>query len=243
MKTAATGEAIQFRGVPTRVEAFLPIRHDLSIEHATLEAYIDAGEPILLHRPFVQSVRAGDAITRFVLRLPETTPPGTYYGTLGIGEQTLPIEAIVDAKPRLILMPRALSLMVPPGHEEVVELIATNQGNTFFEVPQEDIINLFDDVALPVAVHSALSSKERGQERVNRFVDSVARHTATAQVEVMAGRGAIGPGEIRQLTVQLRLPKSLQAGHSYRGAWELPNARFVVQVYVPAAPPPEEQAS
>jgi hypothetical protein len=235
----AAGEAIRFRGAPAKVEAFLPVRHDFSIEGATLEAYIDAGEPILLYRPFVQSVKAGDAITRLVLRLPETTPPGTYYGTLGIGDQTLPIEAVVDARPRLVLMPGSLSMMVSAGHEEVVELIASNQGNTLFDIPREGIVNLFESEALPEAIHSALSSKERGQERVNRFVDSVARHTLTAHVEVRTGGGAIAPGEIRRLTVQLRLPGNLQAGHSYRGAWEFPNARYVVQVHVPAPPPPE----
>jgi hypothetical protein len=241
--TAATGKAIQFRGAPARVEGFLPIRHDLSIEHAILKAYIDAGEAIALERPLVQSVKAGDAITKFILRLPETTPPGAYYGRLEIGEQSLPIEALVDAGPRLVFMPNSLSLTVPPAHEEVIELIANNRGNTLLEVPKEGIINLFDSEALPVAIHSALSSKERGQERVNRFVDSVARHTLTAQVEVQAGAGAIAPGEIRGLTVQLRLPRNLQAGHSYAGAWEPPNARYSVEVYVPAAAPPEGEAS
>ena len=48
-----------------------------------------------------RSVTAGDAITRFVLRLPVTTPPGTYRGALHIGEQTHALEAIVDASPRL----------------------------------------------------------------------------------------------------------------------------------------------
>jgi hypothetical protein len=243
MKTAGAGQAIQFRGEPSRVEGYLQVRHDLSIDRAHLVARIDAAEVITLQRPLVQSVTAGEAITRFVLRLPGSTPPGTYYGALHIGEQTHPLEAVVDASPKLVLMPSRLTLTVAPGHEELVELLATNTGNTVFEVPREGFINLLDSEGLSVAVNSALSSKEKGQERVNRFVDSVARSTGTAQVEVQAGAGEIAPGAIRRLTVRLRLPKSLQPGHAYRGGWELPNARYVVQVYVPAAVPPEEKAS
>ena len=124
-----------------------------------------------------------------------------------------------------------------------MELLATNSGNTVFEVPHEGFINLLDSEALSVAVNEALSAKQEGQERVNRFVDSMARNSATAQVEVAAGAGPLGPGEIRKLRVRLRLPKSLQPGHSYRGGWELPNARYVVQVYVPAAVPREANVS
>ncbi len=243
MKTAGTGHAIQFRGEPSVVEGLLQIRHDISVDRAQLEARIDADKPIVLRRPLIMSTAAGDNITKFVLNLPLTTPPGSYHGVLQIGERTHPIEVIVDAWPRLVLMPGRLTLTAPPGHDEVVELTVTNSGNTVFEFHHEGIVNLLDSEALSVAVNSAISSKEKGQERINRFVDSMARGAGTAQVEVRPGAGAIEPGATRRLTITLHLPKSLQPGHSYRGAWELPNARLWVQVYVPAATPPEVKAS
>jgi hypothetical protein len=243
VKIKGDHEPVRFRGTPSKVEGFLPFSDNFSFENAELEARIDAGAPITLRRPEVQSVRATEAITRIIMRLPETTSPGRFYGTLKIGVQTLSIEVLLDARPRLSLMPNRLFLSVGPGHKETVELMVTNRGNMAFEIPREGVVNLLDSAALSLAVHTAFSREEGGHERVNRFVDAVADKTSAAHVNVRDGGGAIEPGELRRLTVQLHLPKSLEAGHSYRGAWELPNARFVVQVYVPMAPPQEVKAS
>jgi hypothetical protein len=218
----------------------LPIRHDVMIANAVLEARINAIEPIVLIRPFVHVIQAGDKMTGVVLRLPEILPPGNYFGSLKIGEETHPIEVIVEPRQQLTLIPGSLSVTASPGHDEVIDVVVTNRGNIPAVIPQEGVVNLLDSDALSSAVHLAVSHHEGGQERINRFADTMAENIVAAQVSLRSGGGTIGPGESRRLTAQVRFPKSLQAGHSYRGAWELPHARYVVQVYVPAAAAPRE---
>jgi hypothetical protein len=247
VKAHTAGQLVRFRGNPTRVEGFIQIPYDSSIAYGRLAAHIQANDKthdaITLQRPYVQSVPVGDGTTRFVLRLPESTPPRTYSGTLEVGHETYPMEVIVESRPWLTLMPRRTSLAVAPGHEEVVELTAVNRGNRVCDVPEEGIVNLFDSAALSVAVTAALSSKDKGQDRVNRFADTVAKHADVLNLVVVDGAGAMHPGETRRLSVRLHVPKGLQAGHTYNGGWEMPNSRYVIEVYVLAAEPKEAKAS
>lgn len=241
MNTDAIQTPIHFRGEPARVEGFLQVRHSRAMTSARLAARIRAPKIFTLDWPYVQSIPAAEGVTRFVLRLPEATPPGTYTGVLEVDDEKYPFEALVDARTWFTILPNKLSLVAEPEHEEIVELIGVNRGNTLFQVPDVADVNLFDSGSLLAAVNAALSSKVKGgQERVSRFVDSLARNSEMLSLGVLAGAGAIAPGESRRLTVRLRLPENLQAGHTYRGGWELPHMKFVIQVYVPAAAPAAE---
>jgi hypothetical protein len=240
MKADTAQAPLRFRGEPGRLEGYVKVPHDPLLALGKLSARIGAPEIITVEWPQVQNSAAPGGVTRFLLQLPETTPPGTYTGVLQAGEQRYPFEALIDPRPRFTVAPGKVSLVAGSGHEETVELIGTNSGNTIFDIPAAADVTLLDAGALSTAVNSALSSKEKGQDRVNRFVDSLARNTGLLSLEVTAGSGTIAPGETRTLSVVLRLPKNLHSGHSYSGGWDLPDTRYLIQIYVPAAAPEVE---
>src|SRR5437762_179136 len=63
------------------------------------------------------------------IKLPVSTPPGTYQGKVQVGDKELPIVVDVEPRPRLRLFPRRLRGTVAPGSVLNANLTIANIGN------------------------------------------------------------------------------------------------------------------
>ena len=123
-----TKEQVVFRGPPDRLAALLPAP-------AVAKARA-AGEPAAsLRGAEVRGLtvrtlaRAGVDARRATLRLPRTTPPGTYRGSAEIEGRKVAIVAEVERRPRLEADPRRIVVEVAPGATATVSLTLLNTGN------------------------------------------------------------------------------------------------------------------
>src|SRR6266702_4940720 len=95
--TRASAMPVTFRGPPHRLSSLVALP-DESGAHAKVEARLEGAE---IRRVAVRPSREGLRMGKVTLRLPKSTPPGTYSGSVDIGGQQLPIVAEVEARPNV----------------------------------------------------------------------------------------------------------------------------------------------
>jgi hypothetical protein len=190
---------------------------------------IQQAPPVTLQ---TEPISASAARLRF--SLPESTPPGTYEGTVQISGEYYPILVEVEPHPYLVISPRQLLLRVASGAEATADLVLINSGNVPCEITKAHAFGIFDIDGAERAIGAALgSSTEKGQGRLNRLLDEAAdNHGGLVRVNVREGVGSIAPGELRNLRATLRFSDRLKAGHTYWGTWPLLNLRYYVQIYI-----------
>ncbi len=242
-KRASTGP-LRFRGPPGWLQALAP---------PTLAEPGSSPPGVILKlprkvasiAPLPLSVSAvGEVGLSLAFTLPETTPPGSYDGTVHVGEQKYPMVADVEADPNVVISPDQLELRVAPGAEEVVHLSVLNAGNVACEVGRADAFGLFDVAGAERGIRAALGGETRkGERRVDRLADELAdAHGGLVRMQVREGSGTIEPGELRHLRVALRFSDRLQPGHTYSGAWRFHDLRYYVRVEVTGSTGPEKGA-
>ena len=242
-KKDATDEPILFRGAPSRAEGFIPVPY-LEVLNESLATRVDAKEPLILARPAVLVAPVGEGATRVTLPLPESTPPGRYAGVIHFRGGPYPIDVQVDAFPCLETSPARLSFTSTRGDDVTGRFTIVNRGNVVSQIPAEASLDLIDSDAIPSAFVALVHAKEKGQERMNKSADELARgFGGVLNLAVLESSVSIAPGEMRQLSIRLRLPKGLQAGHSYRGEWPLVNRKYVIEINVAGSDPIKEKVS
>jgi hypothetical protein len=176
---------------------------------------------------------------RFTLRLPKSTPPGKYRGSLEIGGEKLPIMAEVESRPRVERMPRRLTIEVEPGGEVTAAVVLVNTGNVPCEVPAASTFCVFDGSGVEQAFWAALGSDQRkGRERLDVLLDELAGyHGGLVEVRARADKRAIEPGESREVRLTLRFSDRLRAGRTYAGTWTAEGLRLPIRVTVPETKP------
>jgi hypothetical protein len=230
----ARGKSITFRGPPDRLVSLLPLPDDpesLRQRAARLEG---ADVRAIRVRPLA---REGVNVGKFTLRLPRSTPPGTYSGSLEIGGQELPIVGEVEPRPRLRASPRRLTIETGPGGEVAADIVIVNTGNVPFDVPAASTFCVFDGSGIDDAFWVALGSDPpKGRQRLDVLLDELAgSHGGLVEVRARAGERTIAPGEAREVQLTLRFSDRLRAGHTYTGSWEEDGLRLTVRVSVPEA--------
>lgn len=241
MATSA-GLPIRFRGSPRIVEGLAPLtpQQALSVSlllDLKLPRTVQPTVPLTL-----QTDPVGSSATRLRFSLPESTPPGTYEGTVQIGGESYPIRVEVEPHPYLVISPRQLLLQVASGQEAIVDLTLVNSGNVPCEIRKAHVFGLFDVEGAERSIGAALGdSAEKGQGRLNRLMEEAAdNHGGLVRVNVQEGAGIMEPGELRNLHATLRFSDRLKPKHTYLGTWSLINLEYYVQVDVaspnPAAP-------
>lgn len=231
-------ERIVFRGPPDRLASLLA-------------APAAAGEPEAAQEPAASLLgaevrgltlrslaRAGVDARRATLRLPRSTPPGTYRGSAEIEGQKVPIEAQVEPRPRLEADPRRISVEVAPGGTAAVDVTLLNTGNVPCDVSETTTFCLFDGRGLEHAVWAALASDPpKGRQRVDVLLDDLAEwHGGLVTTRVENG-AVIESGESRQVRLTLRFSERLHPGKHYAGAWRAEGLRIPIRVTTPAAKP------
>jgi len=222
---------LRFRGSPIAIEALVPTApHDKGRRILGVDLEIELGEkkpPIELH-----PIPGGTVATRLRLVLPNSTPPGTYKGTLRLSDSQYPILAEVGAYPHLLLSPSRLSFEAAAGSEAETELTLVNEGNVTCDVGKAYAFGLFDQDGLNRSTATAFQEETaQGRERMDRLMNEFAEgYGGIVRMRVEEGAGPVAPGEFRNLRLKLRFPDRLKPGRGYFGTWSFHNLTYLVTV-------------
>src|SRR5215472_10304307 len=114
---------ILFHGPPDRLATLLTDVPAGDQRHAPSATLRGAEVRRLTVRPLDRD-RPG--ASRATLRLPRSTPPGTYTGDAEIGGRTVVIAAEVEPSPRLEAEPRRISIQAAPGETVTIDVTLVN---------------------------------------------------------------------------------------------------------------------
>lgn len=231
-------ERVVFRGPPDRLASLL------TAAGAAAKPGADRAPEATLRGAEVRGLtvrtlaRAGVDARRATLRLPRSTPPGTYEGYAEIEGRKVSIVAEVERRPRVETDPRRISVEVAPGQTATVDVTLLNTGNVPCDVSGTSTFCLFDGRGMEHAVWAALASDPpEGKQRIDVLLDDLAKShggLVTARVE----QGAkIASGESSAVRLTLRFSDRLQPGMSYAGRWEADGLRVPVRVTTRATKP------
>lgn len=172
------------------------------------------------------------------LRLPKSTPPGTYEGSAEIEGRTVPIVAEVEARPLAQAEPRRVVLDAAPGETATVDVTLVNTGNVPLDVSEPVTFCLFDGRGLEHAAWAALSAEPpKGKQRLDVFLDDLAEsHGGLVTLKPENGK-AIAAGESRAVRLTLRFSDRLLPGKRYAGAWRADGIRIPFRVTTAEAKP------
>jgi hypothetical protein len=233
-RTARTGGSpLTFRGPPHRLTSIvaLPDGTDgLGEPKALLEGAEIRG---LAVRPLR---REGLNMGKVTLRLPRSTPAGSYAGSVEIGGRTLPVAVEVEPHPKVEVSPSRLLLEVEPGAEATVDVTLLNIGNVPFDVPAASTFCVFDGSGVDHAFWVAfVSDPPEGKERIDLLLDDLAEsHGGLVEVRARASERTIAPGESRDVQVTLRFSDRLRPGHAYAGSWDADGLHLRIRLSVPS---------
>jgi hypothetical protein len=230
-------EPLRFRGAPAGLEGFAPTESVAGTPEAGAATLRLPSVAELASLPVEASPLAGG--TSYVrLSLPPATPPGTYDGTLRVGDGEVPVVAEVEPYPSLQLAPTQLQLEAEPGADVEAHVTALNDGNVPLEIAAADAFGLFDVRGAERSIRAAFTADtEQGERRIDRLVDELAgSHGGLVRVKVAEGAGPLAPGELRPLRLVFRVSETLERGQTYSGTWPLHSLRYYVRVVVPPAP-------
>ena len=230
-KTAATPPS--FRGPPNHLTALveLPEAADTRVEAA---AQLEGAEvQSFAVRPLS---REGVAMARVRIRLPKSTPPGAYQGSVTIAGEELPFVAEVEPRRNIDVAPSHLSLEVNPGAEATADVSMLNLGNVPFELPAASRFCIFDGGGVDHAFWLAFTSDPpEGKERIDVLLDDLAEsHGGLVEVRARAPKRTIAPGDSGEAKVTLRFSDRLQPGRTYAGSWDTEGFHLSIEVSVPA---------
>lgn len=228
-KTAGT--LASFRGPPNHLTALveLPEAADTRVEAA---AQLEGAEvQSFAVRPLS---REGVAMARVRIRLPKSTPPGAYQGSVTIAGEELPFVAEVEPRRNIDVAPSHLSLEVNPGAEATADVSLLNLGNVPFELPAASRFCIFDGGGVDHAFWLAFTSDPpEGKQRVDVLLDDLAdAHGGLVEVRARAQSRTIAPGGAREAKISFRFSKRIKPGGSYAGAWDVEGLHVPIRVTV-----------
>lgn len=233
-------QPVLFRGTGRALSAALP------------ESWANANElPRLeLDAPQAQRVQAQVVMLRGTgglglrVKLPPTTPAGTYKGAMRLGKDKRPIVIEVPANARLTLLPNEIALAATTGQEVRASVIAVNRGNVEIELPQSPQLRFFQSPGLDRDPGRLFEVRVPGLEPVFARTDELQVSTgAVAQVELLEGAGSLAPGDERTLQVAVRVDAAATPGLRYFGDWSLAGETFALRLDVEPADPTDEVIS
>jgi hypothetical protein len=224
---------VAFRGPPHRLSSLV----DLPAAPETL------GEPrALLEGAEIRGLglrpltREGRGVGKLMLRLPKSTPPGTYSGSVELGGRKHPVVVEVEPRAKVEASPPRLSFEAGPGAEVGAPVTLLNVGNVPFEVPAASTFCVFDGSGVDRAFWVAFTSEApKGKGRIDLLLDELAEsHGGLVEVRARTKNRTIAPGEAGNVQLTLRLSDRLRPGHSYAGSWDAEGLHVRVRVNVPS---------
>lgn len=180
----------------------------------------------------IDSATPGLSLLR--IKLPVSTPPGAYKGTLQVGDEELPIVVDVEPRPRLRLFPRTLTASAAPGSALNASLKVFNTGNLVVKLEKDHRFCMFERGGIDRAFFVALTSDQATSERrIDRLMNELAiSHGGLVLLEIESGAGDVAPGEARELRIVFRLSDRLRPGQTYSGTWKVENTGLAIRLRV-----------
>ena len=180
----------------------------------------------------LDAARPGLSMLR--IKLPVSTPPGNYKGTVQIGDKEIPIVVDVESQPRLRLFPSNLRATVAPGSVLNANFTVANTGNDTANLEKEYRFCVFERGGVDRAFFVALGGDQTpGDRRIDKLVNELSvSHGGRVRLEIEVGAGAIAPGEVRELCIAMRLSDRLRPGQTYSGNWRIENAGVAIELLV-----------
>jgi hypothetical protein len=223
---------LTFRGAPNHLTSLveLPGTRDTAVE---AEAQLEGAEvQSFAVRPLT---REGLPMGRVRIRLPKSTPPGAYRGSVTIAGEERPFVAEVEPRQSVDVVPSDLSLEVEPGAEATADVMVLNRGNVPFELPAASQFCIFDGGGVDHAFWLALGSEPpEGKQRIDVLMDDLAQsHGGLVEVRARAPKRTIAAGEAGEAQVTLRFSDRLEPGRTYAGAWDADGLHLSIEVTVP----------
>ncbi|MFN2510842.1 MAG: hypothetical protein ABR568_05290 [Pyrinomonadaceae bacterium] len=177
---------------------------------------------------------ASPGLSLLRIKLPVSTPPGAYKGTVQVGDDQVPIVVDVEPRPRLRLFPRSFKASVTPGAALNATFTVLNTGNSTVEVEKEYRFCVFERGGIDRAFYVALATEQATSDRrIDRLVNELSlSHGGRVRLEIESGDGGLAPGEARDLRVALRLSDRLRPGQTYSGTWKIENTGVSIRLQV-----------
>lgn len=227
-----------FRGPPDRLASLLTVPGAAAAPEAGQEPAASLLGAEVRGLTVRTLAREGVDARRATLRLPRSTPPGTYQGSAEIEGRKVSIVAEVEQRPRLEADPRRISIEAAPGGTATVDVTLLNTGNVPCDVSETTTFCLFDGRGTEHAFWAALTTDPpEGKQRIDVLLDDLAEsHGGLVTTKVENG-AAIKPGESRDVRLTLRFSDRLQPGKRYAGAWRADGVRIPVRITTPAQKP------
>jgi hypothetical protein len=234
MAKSKDGEPLRFEGAPHRLVGRVPLHGGLTGEAlASVPPKISLGSRVAAAGFLPPRIRAADpSVAVLKLRLPRSTPPGTYEGAAELGGRSVPVVADVQPLHCLRATPSSASLQgVTPGKPVPLEISLVNLGNVAADIQPRHTFCVFDGSGVDRAFYVALAEDPpEGSRRVDRLMDELATyHGGLVRLDVVDGAGPLRPGEQRALRFELRFSERMRPGRAYAGTWLLENLRFAVR--------------
>jgi len=172
--------------------------------------------------------------SRLHLRLPRTTPPGIYHGTIVIAEQTQPLTVEVEPRKRICIYPRQTAVRCKAGESADLFLSLVNRGNVPLIIPKTTDFELYLKQGIDIAIGSAVKKKPgKDQRRIDDFMDALYDgYGGVVNMKIQEGAGALSPGDSRDVTVVLQAPSQAVAGNEYWGVWSLYDYNYKIDFEV-----------
>jgi hypothetical protein len=236
-KAQSAAAPVTFRGPPHRLSSLvtLPAGGDeLGRPKALLEGAEVRGLSV---RPLT---REGLDLGKVTLRLPRSTPPGSYSGSVELGGRRVPVRVDVEPRPRLEASPSRLTFEVEAGAKATATVTLLNVGNVPFEVPAASRFCIFDGGGVDHAFWVALAGDPpKGKERIDVLLDDLAdSHGGLVELRARAGARTIEPGEAQAVQLTLSFSDRLRPGRGYAGSWDADGLHVRIRVSVPERKPP-----
>lgn len=222
---------VRFRGSPERLTGSVALPSGSTLN---LEVRLDLPKELGGSVPVYAQPLAPDigALAWLRLSLPTSTPPGTYAGTIRVGER--PHQVAVEVEPRIQFRfsPAGLVLRGAPGSPVTSGFTLFNTGNVPFDVRRVYAFGVFDVDGLDNAFGQTFRARlEPGERRIDRFAEALAEgHGGLVRVRVLKGSGEVPPNTIREVEATFRLPDRLRPGRTYAGTLPMSYARYGVRI-------------
>jgi len=219
---------IRFRGVPASLTGVVPDRTDPGQDVGV--SYVSPGSEVP-----VKALVSADPDPRILrVTLPDDLSPGSYDGTLTLGDEDRPAKLEVEAAPGLRVVPEQLRVQAHPGEMVGADLTLLNTGNVAVRVRKTHAFGIFMAGGLERALHLGyIDPLEGDRKRVDVIADNLARaHPGLVKMKIQEGAGEVPAGGLRELAVTLDIPAGVEPGRTYGGNWELANLVYPVTITV-----------
>jgi hypothetical protein len=166
------------------------------------------------------------------------TPPGEYHSHLQLADRSIPVVFHVVERLALEISPSQLVLRNEAGATIAKQVVLHNRGNVPLDIDELSAIPL-DDELLNCRILRGVAAAVDGEAETNldTVLAAFARHSRAAldqagilRVRNRSGKLTLQPGEIRSITLEFRLPETLEKRSRYRALLPIYTADLVIVI-------------